>query len=308
MSADRSDASSAVVTRSDSGWPGFWNRGGWWKAVAAVVVYLGLYLGFGWVLGKTVGGAVHRGDLFSDALSVFIAVALPVIFGSAVLLAFALSVRWVPRPLFGRQPVRGSWWMWIAPAPIVVTILLRVFGSDWGSYSGGVIATTFLAGIFIGISEELLTRGIVVTLLRRHGYREWAVAVLSSLIFALLHTSNLLSGQSLLTVLPTIGFTFGFGMMMYLTMRVTGSIIWPIVLHALTDPTTILATGGIDVSGTNTSPLLTFAGLSTFVFLAFALIAMIVIRGNAHGRAAAGEPERHTAARDAGTPVNGVTQ
>lgn len=308
MSAEHLDASSAVVTQEDSGWSRFWNRGGWWKAVAAVIVYLGLYLGFGWVLGETVGGAVHRGDLFSDALSVFIAVALPVIFGSAVLLAFAASVRWLPRPLFGRQPMRGSWWMWIAPVLIVITILLRVFGIEWASYSGGVIAMTFLAGIFIGISEELLTRGVVVTLLRRHGYREWTVAVLSSLIFALLHTSNLLSGQSLITVLPTIGFTFGFGMMMYLTLRVTGSIIWPIVLHALTDPTTILATGGIDVSGTNTNSLLTFAGLSTFVFLAFALIAMIVIRGNAHGRASAAEPERHTAARHAGTPVNGGAQ
>lgn len=282
------------VSAPRAGWAGFWDRGGWWKAVAAVVVYLGLYLGFGWVLGEVFGGVVHRGDLFSDALSVFIAVALPVVFGSAVLLAFAASVRWLPRPLFARQPVRGSWWMWIAPVLIVVTILLRVFGIEWSAYSGGVIATTFLAGVFIGISEELLTRGIVVTLLRRHGYREWAVAVLSSLVFALLHTSNLLSGQSLTTVLPTIGFTYGFGMMMYLTLRVTGHIIWPIILHALTDPTTILATGGIDVGGTNTSPLLGIAGLSTFAFLAFALVAMIVIRGSANGRAAAGEPELHT--------------
>ena len=89
------------------------------------------------------------------------------------------------------------------------------------------------------------------------------------------------------------------GPAMYLTMRVTGNLIWPIILHALTDPTTFLATGGIDVQGTNPSPLLGLAGLSTVVFLAFALIALIFIRGNAEGRASADEPGRATFAQPA---------
>lgn len=158
---------------------------------------------------------------------------------------------------------------------------------------------TFLAGIFVGLSEELLTRGLAVTLLRRCGYNEWVVAVLSSLLFALLHLSNAFSGQPIATVLVTVGFAFGFGMMMYLTLRVTGNLIWPIILHALTDPTTFLATGGIDVEGSNPSPLLTLAGVSTFVFLAFALIALVFIRGDAHGRASADEPERADAPQPA---------
>lgn len=281
-----------ATTVRESGWKAFWNRGGWWKAVMLAVVYLALYLGTGWLVGQLWGDLIEYEDLFADGLSVFLAVGVPVIVGSIILVAFAASVGWLPKPLFARQPVRGSWWMWIAPALVVVTILLRVLGIAWSEYSVGVILATFVAGLFIGISEELLTRGIAVTLLRRCGYNEWVVAVLSSVIFALLHTSNLLSGQSLTTVLPTVGFTFGFGIMMYLTLRVTGNLIWPIILHALTDPTTFLATGGIDVQGTNPSPLLTFAGLSTFVFLAFALIALIFIRGNAYGRASADEPGR----------------
>lgn len=281
-----------ATTVRESGWKAFWNRGGWWKAVMLAVVYLALYLGTGWLVGQLWGDLIEYEDLFADGLSVFLAVGVPVIVGSIILVAFAASVGWLPKPLFARQPVRGSWWMWIAPALVVVTILLRVLGIAWSEYSVGVILATFVAGLFIGISEELLTRGIAVTLLRRCGYNEWVVAVLSSVIFALLHTSNLLSGQSLTTVLPTVGFTFGFGIMMYLTLRVTGNLIWPIILHALTDPTTFLATGGIDVQGTNPSPLLTFAGLSTFVFLAFALIALIFIRGNAYGRASADEPRR----------------
>ena len=284
------DGTTITATVRGSGWKAFWDRGGWWKAVMLAAVYLALYLGTGWVVGQLWGGLIDYEHLFADGLSVFLAVAVPVIVGSILLVAFAASVGWLPKPLFARQPVGGSWWMWIAPALIVATILLRVFGIEWSEYPADVIVATFIAGLFVGISEELLTRGFAVTLLRRCGYNEWVVAVLSSLIFALLHTSNLLSGQSIDIVLPTVGFTFGFGIMMYLTMRVTGNLIWPIILHALTDPTTFLATGGIDVQGTNPSPLLGLAGLSTIVFLAFALIALIFIRGNAQGRASADEP------------------
>lgn len=281
-----------VAAPNRSAWSAFWNRGGWWKAVALAAVYLALYLGASLLMGLLWGSSVNAENILADPLSVFVGVALPVIVGAAILLAFAMSVGWLPAPLFARQPVKGRWWMWLAPALVVVTILLRVAGIDWGSYTMSVILTMFLAGIFIGVAEELLTRGLVVTLLRRHGYNEWVVAVLSSLVFALLHSANLISGQSIAVVLPTIGFTFGFGLMMYLTLRVTGNLIWPIILHALTDPTTFLATGGIDVAGNNPSPFLTIAGFSTIVFLLFALIALIFIRGNAQGRAAEGEPTR----------------
>ena len=48
------------------------------------------------------------------------------------------------------------------------------------------------------------------------------------------------------TVAVTVVYTFCFGMCMYLAMRVTGTIWAAIVLHGLTDPTTILSTGGVD--------------------------------------------------------------
>lgn len=281
-----------------SGWTRFWDRGGWWKASALLVVYLAAYLGFGFLLGSIAGEVIDTGDLFGDPMSVFLALALPEIFGAVVLLGFAASVGWLPRPLLGRQPVRGSWWMWLAPALVAVTIVLRLLGIEWSSYGVSVIIVTFLAGIFIGLSEELLTRGLVVTFLRRHGYNEWVVAALSSLAFAVMHSANLLSGQPPFVVLVTVGFAFGFGVMMYLTMRVTGNLVWPILLHALTDPTTILATGGIDVEGTDLNPLLTLAGGSSLVFLVFAVVAVIFIRGHAHGRAAVGELEPMAATPD----------
>jgi len=283
-----------TTTTRTSGWKAFWNRGGWWKAFGLAIVYLAVYqlLPFA-ALPFTQGLA--DADVFATPGSVFVGLALPVILGSIVLLAFAWSIGWLPKPLFARQPVTGSWWMWIAPVLVVIPIVLRLVGIDYGAYSAGVVAMTFVAGAFIGLSEELLTRGLAVTLLRRCGYNEWVVAALSTLIFALLHSVNLFTGQSIATVGFTLLYAFAFGILMYLTLRVTGNLIWPIILHALTDPTTFLAVGGVDeANAASQNPLLALAGPATFLLIAAGFVLLIFIRGNAHGRASAEE-----AARDA---------
>lgn len=271
------------VETSGSGWTRFWNRGRWWKAVILVVAYLGLYELAGLGIGQLFGSYVDFDDLFSSPESVFFAIAAGLTVGSILLIAFVASVRWFG-PIFARQPVRGHWWMWIAVALTIVPILMRLFGIDYGGYAGGVVAVTFLAGILVGFSEELLYRGIVVRILRQGGHREWSVAVLSSLFFALSHSVNLLSGQPIVTVGVTVIFTFGFGLMMYLVMRATGNIIWAMIIHALTDPTTLLASGGLDAVGAHGSAntVTTLAGAFSIIFVIAALLAMIFIRGKAN--------------------------
>jgi membrane protease YdiL (CAAX protease family) len=282
-----------TTTARTSRWKGFWNRGGWWKAFGLAVVYLAVYELLPFAAVPFTSGAVDPDDLFATPASVFVGLALPVIVGSVVLLAFAWSIGWLPKPLLGRQPVKGSWWMWIAPVVVAIPIVLRLLGIDYGAYSAGVIAMTFVAGAFIGLSEELLTRGLAVALLRRCGYNEWVVAALSTLVFAMLHSVNLFTGQAIATVGFTVLYTFAFGILMYLTLRVTGNLIWPIILHALTDPTTFLASGGIDQANAGTdSPLLVLAGPATFLLIAAGFVLLIFIRGNAHGRASAEEAAR----------------
>lgn len=271
----------------ENGWRSFWNRGGWWKALIAAVVYLALYLGAGELIGLVAGDAIDRDNLLATPASVFIALGLPPLIGGVILLLFAWSTGWLG-PLFARRPQQPRRWMWAAPALVALAIVLRLAGVDYGSFSFAVILATFAAGIFVGFAEELLTRGIVVDLLRKHGYGEWVVMLLSTLVFALLHSANLLSGFSLETVLLTIGFAFGFGICMYLTLRVTGTLIVPMVLHALYDPTVILATGGVDESSASAThnPLVAIGGLATFAFLIVAIVALFLVRG----RLAAHEP------------------
>ena len=104
---------------------------------------------------------------------------------------------------------------------------------------------------------------------------------MSSLLFSLLHLVNLIAGMELRTVLATLLYTFCFGICMYLAMRVTGTIWAPIVLHGLTDPTTILATGGVDeaVGAQDVSGWSALASFGTFAFMAFAVVAVFLIRG-----------------------------
>ena len=256
---------------SGSAWAEFWDRGGWWRALLLVVVYLALYLGAGWVGGKLFGDQVQS-SLFSTAGSVFAAVTWPLIVGAVLLTAFLLSVGWF-RSLFARQPLGGRWWMWIAPGLIVITLVMRYVGIDYSVYPASAIAMTLVTGLFIGFVEEVLTRGIVVKMLRDAGTSEWLVMLGSSLAFGLMHGINLFSGMSPLVVGITVFFAFGFGILMYVTLRVTGNLIWPILLHALYDPTLFLSTGGIDVAAARAqSVLVTLAGSANIVFIIAALL------------------------------------
>lgn len=276
-----------------SRWHLFWNGGGFWKAVLVAVGYLALYQGLSRLLGLAVGDLVDKDNPFADPLSALLTIGAGPIMGSILLVIFARSLGWLPRPLFGRQPVQGSWWMWAAPVLVLVPIVTHALGTDYSRYSAGVILAVLVAGLFVGFSEEMVTRGIGIVLLRRGGYREQAVMLLSSIIFGLMHLANLISGQAIETVIPIVLYAVGFGICMYLTLRITGSLVWPILLHAFTDPTTILASGGIDQQVANTdNTWLLVATVSTVAYVLLALVATFVVRGHAHGRSDADEPAR----------------
>lgn len=261
-----------------SRWTAFWNRGGWWRAAILVAGYLVLYLGAGALSGLLFAGRVS-GGVFDSPLNVFADLTFGLLVGSLVLLLFLISVGWLAR-MFEPQPIRGAGWMWIAPALITVFIVLRLLGIDYGGYGWAVVAITLLTGLLVGFAEEVLFRGIIVTMLRAAGSRELVVALVSSLFFAVSHSVNVFSGMAPLTVAITVAYTFCFGILMYLTLRVTGRLLWPILLHGLFDPTLFLATGGIDrATATGQSIFLTIAGPSNFVIIGVGLILVFFVRG-----------------------------
>lgn len=89
----------------------------------------------------------------------------------------------------------------------------------------------------------------------------------------------LLSGMKMSTVLLAVVYTFGFGVCMYLAMRLTGTIWSAIALHAVTDPTTILASGGVDEAVTNqTGDWSLLASTVTILMIVFSFVAVLLVR------------------------------
>lgn len=261
-------------------WQRFWAAGGWWRPFLLGAVYLAIYLGIGQLTGQLFAGSIDTANPTGPAPSILLGVMLPILLGGILLLLFVRSLGWT-RAVFGPQPVHGSGWMWIAVVIVVIPILLRLIATDWSANSVPVLWSLLALGLCVGFTEELITRGAAVTMLRRGGASERTVMLVSSAVFGLLHAGNLLSGQDPLTVGVTVVYAFGFGAMMYLVLRVTGRLIWPMLLHAATDPTTILAVGGIDAHGSvaGDSALLGIAGVFNFVYIAFAIVAIFLVKG-----------------------------
>jgi membrane protease YdiL (CAAX protease family) len=270
-----------------SAWTRFWNAGTWWKALLFIAVYWGVYQLIGLGVTTLAAGLVVRDDILSTPLSVLFGVAVPILLAGLLLLLFARSLGWI-RPLFARQPVDGRAWMWVAVVLVLIPIVVRLVATQWSAWSVAQVLAILFLGLCIGLTEELATRGIVIRMLRGGGYHERLVFVLSSLYFALLHAGNLVTGQDVATVATTVVYAFGFGAMMYLSLRVTGRLIWVILLHAATDPTTILATGGIDThsAAAGASGLLSIAGLFSIAYVVLALAAIFLVKN----RAAVGRP------------------
>ncbi len=266
--------------QGESAWRSFWNRGGWWRALLAAAVYLALFIGLSYAVTSLFAAFIDTKDFFGSPSTIFFSLALPILIMGLLTFAFIASLGW-QREIFGRQPLAGAPWMWIAVALVVIPIVLRLVATKWSGYSVAVVLTLLFLGLCIGFAEELITRGVAVNLLRRGGHSERVVFVLSSALFGLIHSANIIGGQAWWVVAITVVYAFGFGAMMWLSMKVTGSIIWAMLLHAATDPTTFLATGGIDAHGSTSGDpgLLSIAGLFNYLYIAAALVAIVFVKG-----------------------------
>lgn len=251
-----------------SPWRRFWERGGVWRTLLFAAVYYALYELLGLAISPIVDGIARDKD---GALDVFLVTALPIILIIVVLLGFAASVGWL-RELFSRERPSGKRWMWIGIAVVLAINLSSVLSIDYAAAGGALVLTWLATGLCIGVAEELVTRGFVVKLMRRAGHGEIAVGLTSAGVFAAMHFGNVFtSDQGLGTTLLQVVYTFGFGICMYLALRLTGSLWAPILLHASTDPTLFLH-GEFPVS--NVFGLV--SSLSTFIVILTGFTLMIV--------------------------------
>lgn len=264
--------SPVVRTDPQGAWRRFWARGGWWRAVLLAAAYYGIYQLLALLINRIVGGDTGAGLGTSDPLGVLIGTALPIALGALLLIGFAASLGWL-RDLFGRQPRRRMRWVWIGIAIVLSINASALITLDFAAAGGALVAVWLLTGLCIGLAEELLTRGFAVTLMRKAGHGEIAVALVSSGVFAALHAGNFFTtDQGLATTATQVVYTFGFGVIMYLTLRVTGRLIWPILIHASTDPAILL----FSEHPTQGNPLELLPALSTPLVITTGALMLIV--------------------------------
>ena len=203
---------------------------------------------------------------FPDTASVVGGLWVTVGIGTAIgLVAVAVLGWWRPVFIDDRRLPR---WTWVFPA---VMLLAIVVGISYGNLADKGLTYTLLllvGCLFVGVSEELMFRGIGVTAFRQAGFSEGKVALWTCVLFGLAHATNIFTeGIGALTqVLVTVVAGYFF----YVTRRVTGLLIVSMIIHGLWD------------FGLFTNTLSTPTGIGGIAFIladiVLAIVALVTIR------------------------------
>jgi CAAX protease family protein len=149
----------------------------------------------------------------------------PMVVLMALTIAAISVLRLWPKVLKDSVPTRR----WVLAVPAAIAVPCLVFTDYAAMIDRGWVYTLLLVAlaISIAVAEELTYRGLVLEVLRGGVSEPWS-ALLSTLIFALIHVFNV---ANLLVVLSA----FMGGYLYYLTRRATGFIAFSILVHALFD-------------------------------------------------------------------------
>jgi len=140
-------------------------------------------------------------------------------------------LRWWPTVMRDDRPVRR--WVWFVPGVLVVSSLLVIDYPNLADAGLGFLVLLAGGSLLVGFGEELMFRGVAVTSMRDTGMAETRVALWSSLLFGGVHITNIITeGPSAIAqvlVVSVAGFFF------YLTLRVSGTLVLPMLVHGLWD-------------------------------------------------------------------------
>lgn len=250
-----------------------------WIGVAAVVGYVLLV-----ALVQRLSGVPYP-ELGDSGSNLFLGVGISLVVGAIALAVLTTLLGWW-QPALHEQHRATHRWPLVVPLLLTVLVVLNLVGTDWGAYDGGFFAASLVL-LLVGFTEEIATRGLLVVGLRSRLGEGW-VWFLSSLAFGLIHLANLVNGQALGQTLFQVFSAFLFGTALYILRRVTGTLVWAMMLHALWDFSVFAAGRG------EASALANQGGLELVVGLSGLVAVVWVIRGSRE-RLAVGptvQPER----------------
>jgi membrane protease YdiL (CAAX protease family) len=174
------------------------------------------------------------------------AVVLAVGLGAVYLIIVTSVLGWW-RPAL-REPRRvGGGWMWLVPILLALGAVGNLASTKWGEIDGlGTYVFWLAIGCaFVGFSEELVTRGLLIVG-ARGSLHEPMVWFVSSLCFGLLHVPNVFFGQGGRETAQQVVFAFVVGTTYYVTRRISGALVVTMVLHAAWDFSTFIQEHSVD--------------------------------------------------------------
>lgn len=200
-----------------------------WIGLLIIIVYAAIIL----PIQKLSG--VPYSDFGSTADNLYRTGILSMAPGALALIIITTWLGWWRPALFENAQQRWNYkWTLIAPLFMVIGIVVNLFTTDWSYYDPKFLLILIVFGVLVGFCEELLLRGILITSLRSQVSEGW-VCILSSVIFGLVHGSNLLLGQDIPSTISQVIFATMAGFIFYLVRRATGNIIWAMLLHGMWD-------------------------------------------------------------------------
>lgn len=229
--------------------------------VIYVVVFSGLFL----ILG------VDYDEISRSTGNIVKAILVPV--GAAAVAMAYLTTRWGWwRPVMHDRSA-GPRWALVVPVLLTLGILVGLASAPWGDWDAGTLAVLLAGCALVGFGEEISNRGLVVVGMRG-GFPEARVWLISSALFALLHAANILVGQDVGPTIQQMVFAFLVGTVFYVTRRLTGLLLVPMILHGLWDFTTFSG-GGPDGGSAEVSDA---AAGQNFLMLGAVVLAFLVLR------------------------------
>lgn len=178
-------------------------------------------------------------EFFDSAANTWRAPVMSLAVGSSLLLAFVAWARW---DMVWRDPdrLRVSRLAWILLGTFTVCIVVRGAGIAWGDVDAGLLAAVLCLGVLVGLSEELLFRGVFLRCMRNGRMSEGAAALWTALAFGLFHLPNVFLGTGL-TGLSQVVLAGLSGVALYYFRVASGLLVVGMVMHGLFDITTFLS-------------------------------------------------------------------
>jgi len=173
-------------------------------------------------------------------------VVLAIGLGAVYLIVVTTALGWW-KPAIHEPRTVGGGWMWLIPVLLLVGAVANLASTKWGEIDDvGKYALWLAIGtVFVGFSEELLTRGLAIVGGRGSMHEKW-VWVFSGTIFGLLHVPNAFFGQSVRETVQQVAFAFAVGLTYYVTRRISGTLIVTMVLHAIWDYSVFIQAHSVD--------------------------------------------------------------